>query len=55
MRAMSEKFSTDEERKIGSACATAAANTGVSILEALGFSKREIQDMLSTYRSADTK
>lgn len=37
------QFSTDAEREIAEKCAAAASNTGFFILEAMGYSTKEMQ------------
>jgi hypothetical protein len=54
MRAFSEQFSTKEQQAANSACATAAANAGWFILEALGFSVEERRDLIAAYRRSGT-
>jgi Holliday junction resolvasome RuvABC DNA-binding subunit len=50
MRSFSSQFRTPEDQARDSAAATAASNTGVFILEGLGFSQEEIRDLIAQFR-----
>jgi hypothetical protein len=54
MRSFASHFRTHEDRARDSAAATAASNTGVFILEAIGFSKEEVRSLLAQFRRASS-
>lgn len=49
-RAISEQFQTEPEQDANRKCSIAASNTGYFILQALGFTKPEIQALADACR-----